>query len=93
MAARKKAKKKVAKKKVAKKKYKKKSKKNAKKKVASKTSNLTHSAHYDYVPIIDREPYKLPNGARVAVMPYINIEHFPADIPGTAASVSTETAA
>ena len=46
-------------------------------------SELTQSKHYDYVPIIDREPFKLPDGARVAVMPYINIEHFPAAIPGT----------
>ncbi len=47
-------------------------------------AELTQSPHYDYVPIIDREPLKLPNGARVAVTPYINIEHFPHDIPGTA---------
>ena len=36
-------------------------------------SELTQSKHYDFVPIIDREPFKLPDGARVAVMPYINI--------------------
>ena len=36
---------------------------------------LTQSQHYDYVPIIDRKPFKLPKGARVAVMPYMNIEH------------------
>ena len=47
-------------------------------------SELTQSKHYDFVPIIDREPFKLPDGARVAVMPYINIEHFPAAIRGTA---------
>ena len=47
-------------------------------------ANLTQTKHYDYVPIIDREPFKLPEGARVAVIPYLNIEHFPADIPGTA---------
>ncbi len=52
------------------------------KKPASR-SKLTQSQHYDYVPIIDRPKFKLPKGARVAVMPYINIEHFPADIPGT----------
>ena len=46
--------------------------------------SLTQSKHYDYQPIIDRKPFKLPNNARVAVMPYINIEHFPAAIPGTA---------
>ena len=27
-------------------------------------AELTQSKHYDYVPIIDREPFKLPNGAR-----------------------------
>ena len=46
-------------------------------------AELTQSQHYDFVPIIDREPFKLPDGARVAVMPYINIEHFPAAIKGT----------
>jgi len=47
-------------------------------------SDLTQTHHYDYSAIIDRDPLKLPNGARVAVVPYINIEHFPEDIPGTA---------
>ena len=47
-------------------------------------SNLTQTAHYDFSAIIDRDPMKLPNGARVAVVPYINIEHFPEDISGTA---------
>lgn len=96
MAARKKkvtkkaAKKKAAAKKTAPKKAaakKKTSRKKSKKKAAAKKSprvELTQSQHYDYVPIIDRAPFKLPNGARVAVMPYINIEHFPAAIPGTA---------
>jgi allantoinase len=46
-------------------------------------AELTQSKHYDFVPIIDREPFKLPEGKRVAVMPYINIEHFPAAIKGT----------
>jgi len=59
-------------------------KKTAAKRKSTKKTELTQSQHYDYVPIIDREPFKLPNGARVAVMPYINIEHFPAAIPGTA---------
>lgn len=47
-------------------------------------SDLTQTRHYDYAPIIDRPPFKLPDGKRVAVMPFINIEHFPADIAGTA---------
>ena len=54
-------------------------------------SDLTQSVHYNYEPIIDREPLKLPNGARVAVTPYVNIEHFPADIPGTALVPGTAT--
>jgi allantoinase len=49
----------------------------------SPKSKLTQSKHYNYEPIIDRKPWKLPNDARVAVIPYINIEHFPAAIPGT----------
>ena len=44
---------------------------------------LTQTSHYDYEPIIDRPPFTLPQGARVAVIPFINIEHFPADVPGT----------
>ena len=53
-------------------------------------ANLTQTRHYDYVPLIDREPFKLPGGARVAVIPYLNIEHFPADIPGTALVPGTQ---
>ena len=36
-------------------------------------TELTQSPHYDYQAIIDREPFKLPEGKRVAVLPYINI--------------------
>ncbi len=54
-------------------------------------AELTQSKHYDYVPIIDREPFKLPEGKRVAVMPYINIEHFPAAIKGTPLMLFQET--
>lgn len=53
-------------------------------------SELTQTRHYDYVPIIDRDPLVLPDKARVAVVPYINIEHFPADIPGTAIILGTQ---
>ena len=53
-------------------------------------NDLTQCKHYDYVPIIDREPLKLPDNARVAIVPYINIEHFPADIPGTAIIPGTQ---
>ncbi len=47
-------------------------------------AELTQTRHYDYQPIIDREPFKLPDRRRVAVIPYINIEHFPAHAAGTA---------
>lgn len=46
------------------------------------TEKLTQTHWYDYVPIIDRPPLELPGGARVAVVPYINIEHFPCDVAG-----------
>lgn len=53
-------------------------------------SKLTQSPHYDYVPIIDRPKFRLPNRARVAVIPYVNIEHFPHNIPGTAIIPGTQ---
>lgn len=56
----------------------------------ARRADLTQTPHYDYVPIIDRPRFKLPKGARVAVIPYINIEHFPADIPGTAIIPGTQ---
>jgi peptidoglycan/xylan/chitin deacetylase (PgdA/CDA1 family) len=70
-------------------------KKNAsrRKKAAAATkrrSDLTQSPHYDYVPIIDRPKFRLPRGARVAVTPFVNIEHFPHDIPGTAIIPGTQ---
>lgn len=57
---------------------------------AADRAALTQTPHYDYVPIIDRPKLKMPNGARVAVIPYINIEHFPHDIPGTAIEAATQ---
>ncbi len=47
-------------------------------------TKLTQTSRYKFAPIIDREPMRLPRGERVAVVPYINIEHFPEDIAGTA---------
>lgn len=47
-------------------------------------TRLTQTSHYDFEPIISRPKLSLPGGARVAVVPYVNIEHFPEDIPGTA---------
>ena len=38
---------------------------------------------YDYSPIIDREPLRFPNGARIAVWVVPNIEHFRFDQPST----------
>jgi peptidoglycan/xylan/chitin deacetylase (PgdA/CDA1 family) len=57
---------------------------------AKRRPDLTQSPHYDYIPIIDRPKFRLPKGARVAVIPYINIEHFPHDIPGTAIIPGTQ---
>ncbi len=48
------------------------------------TEARTQTKWYDYEPIIHRKPLSLPNGARVAVIPYVNIEHFPESISGTA---------
>ena len=53
-------------------------------------TELTQTKNYDFVPIIDRPPLSLPNGARVAVVPYINIEHFPENVPGTAIIPGTQ---
>lgn len=47
------------------------------------SEELTQTGWYDYQPMIHRDPLKLPDGARVAVVPYINIEHFPENIGGT----------
>ncbi len=38
---------------------------------------------FDYSPIVDREPLRLPNGARVALWVIPNIEHFLIDRPST----------
>jgi len=45
---------------------------------------LTQTSYYDYVPIVDRKPMELPGGARIAVIPYVNVEHFPEHLRGTA---------
>lgn len=52
-------------------------------------SKLTQTQSYDYTPITARTKITLPGGARIAVVPYINIEHFPEDIPGTALLAGT----
>jgi allantoinase len=43
---------------------------------------MNHS-RYDYSPIVDRKPWALPNGARVALWVIPNIEHFHFDSPAT----------
>lgn len=50
---------------------------------------LTQTKRYAYSPIINREKLRFPDGARVAVLPYINIEHFPENLPGTALAAAT----
>jgi len=45
---------------------------------------LTQTSRYNFSPIVDRSPLQLPDQARVAVILYLNIEHFPESIPGTA---------
>jgi allantoinase len=45
---------------------------------------LTQTSRYSFSPIVDRAPLQLPNQARVAVVLYLNIEHFPENIPGPA---------
>ncbi len=44
---------------------------------------MNQTTRYEYSPIIDREKLKFPNDARVAFVVYINIEHFPENLPGT----------
>ena len=46
-------------------------------------SVLTQTKRYPYSPIIDRPALRFPNDARVAVIVYVNLEHFPEDRPGT----------
>lgn len=50
---------------------------------------LTQTQRYAYNPIARREKMAFPGGKRVAVVPYINIEHFPENLPGTATSPHT----
>jgi peptidoglycan/xylan/chitin deacetylase (PgdA/CDA1 family) len=50
---------------------------------------LTQTKRYDYNPIIRRDKLSFPNGKRMAVLVYINIEHFPEELPGTALAPAT----
>lgn len=38
-------------------------------------------SRYDYSPIGRRPPLKFPNGKRVALLVYVNVQHFPTDRP------------
>jgi peptidoglycan/xylan/chitin deacetylase (PgdA/CDA1 family) len=49
----------------------------------------TQSPRYTYSPIIEREPRPLPDAARIAVLVYVNVEHFPYDSPELADHVIT----
>ncbi len=54
-------------------------KKNAGKAAAKRArpSGSTQSPRYDFEPIINRKPVPFPDGKRLAVMIYVNIEHVP----------------
>jgi peptidoglycan/xylan/chitin deacetylase (PgdA/CDA1 family) len=41
----------------------------------------TQYSRYDYAPIGRRPPLRFPDGKRIAVIPYVNVQHFPADRP------------
>ena len=43
---------------------------------------LTQTRRYDFAPVVDRSVSPFPGNERVAVVIYINIEHFPEDRPG-----------
>lgn len=45
-------------------------------KIQGRTMKLPHHNRYDYIPIIDRPLYEWPNGTRLAVALYNNIEQF-----------------
>ena len=50
---------------------------------------MREHARFDYSPIVDRKPWRLPNGARVAVWVIPNIEHFLFDRPSTSVTAAT----
>jgi len=49
-------------------------------------------ARYDYSPIASRKPLKFPGGKRVALLTYINVQHFPADRPELVHAIVPATA-
>ncbi|MBR0902686.1 polysaccharide deacetylase family protein [Bradyrhizobium liaoningense] len=44
----------------------------------------TQTKRYNFTPIVDRPVVSFPNKERIAVVIYINLEHFPEDRPGPA---------
>jgi allantoinase len=47
-------------------------------------ASRTQTARYEFSPIVDRPILRFPNGARVAVVVYVNLEHFPEERSGPA---------
>lgn len=47
----------------------------------------TQLDRYPYAPMTRRKPLALPDDARVAIIVYLNIEHFPANIPAPAHAI------
>jgi len=50
---------------------------------------MREHSRFDFSPIVDRKPWRLPNGARVAVWVIPNIEHFLFDRPSTSVTAAT----
>lgn len=50
---------------------------------------MQEHGRFDYSPLIDRKPLKLPNGARVALWVIPNVEHFHFDKPSTSLGAAT----
>jgi allantoinase len=51
------------------------------------TTALTQTPRYPYRPITRDRGFTLPGGARVALLVYLNIEHFPIDVPHPAHAI------
>ncbi len=55
--------------------------------VMAEVAGLTQTPRYPYCPITRDRRFALPGGARVAMVIYLNIEHFPIDVPAPAHAV------
>lgn len=51
--------------------------------------SMREHSRFDYSPIVERRPFRLPNGARVAVWVIPNLEHFLFDRPSTSVTAVT----